>query len=44
MKMRKTYIIFGSRRLVTTRDRGAVIGEDRLETVKLMVRVCLTFV
>jgi hypothetical protein len=30
--MRKTYIIFGSTRLVTTRDRGAVIGEDRLET------------
>jgi hypothetical protein len=31
MKMRKTYIIFGSTRLVTRRDRGAVRGEDRLE-------------
>jgi hypothetical protein len=30
--MRKTYIIFGSMRLVTRRDRGAVRGEDRLET------------
>jgi hypothetical protein len=32
MKMRKTYIIFGSTRLVTRWDRGAVRGEDRLET------------
>jgi hypothetical protein len=29
--MRKTYIISGSTRLVTRRDRGAVRGEDRLE-------------
>jgi hypothetical protein len=32
MKMRKTYIIFGSTRMVTRRDRGTVRGEDRLET------------
>jgi hypothetical protein len=32
MKMRKTYIIFGSTRLVMRRDRGVVKGEDRLET------------
>jgi hypothetical protein len=31
MEMRKTYIISGSTRLVTRRDRGAVRGEDRLE-------------
>jgi hypothetical protein len=29
--MRRTYIIFGSMRLVTRRDRGAVRCEDRLE-------------
>jgi hypothetical protein len=32
MKMRKTYVIFGSTRLVTRRDRGAVRGEGHLET------------
>jgi hypothetical protein len=32
MKMRQTYIIFGLMRLVTRRDRGAIRGEDRLET------------
>jgi hypothetical protein len=31
MEIRKTYIIFGSTRLVTSRDRSAVRGEDRLE-------------
>jgi hypothetical protein len=31
MEMRKTYVIFGSTRLVTRPDRGAVRGEDRLE-------------
>jgi hypothetical protein len=30
--MRKTYIMCGLMRLATRRDRGAVFGEDRLQT------------